>query len=87
MSGLCLAEEAQKALVTGTLTHPHSHTLWLMRLMKREEAGERGDDGSTQWLSKLSSEALDRVPKVVYMKWRFLFIDFVFLVGEWRGGE
>lgn len=79
LSGLGLGGEARKALVTGTHTYPHSHSLWLLRLkcevgsgdVKREggeenlEGNERSDPISR--LEQLCSEAIDKVPQEVSM--------------------
>ena len=61
LTGLGLHEEASKSLATGTDTlHPHSHSLWLLRIKdwwEREEEGEGGEgeggEGEGKETSKL----------------------------------
>ena len=70
LSGLGLSEEAHRALVTGTQSHPHSPSLWLQRLKCEvgegggERDGERGDVSLTR-LKQLCSEAIEKIPQEV----------------------
>ena len=67
-----LSEEAHKALVVGTDSYPHSHTLWLLRLeSERCASGEIGDcgeeeEGVCKKLVQLCSKAVDTIPAEVH---------------------
>ena len=70
--GMGLPEEAHRALVEGTLTHPHSHSLWLLRLKSERERGREAGRGGekeeappTEKLVQLCSNAVETIPAEV----------------------
>ena len=62
--------------MAGTNTHPHSATLWLLRVKSEGCGGEGGKWGggeeSLERLSQLCSEATGKIPKQVWSCVRLL---------------